>query len=305
MAIPTTRTSEAARILINTDLCQGCGRCVEVCKDFGIVVENGKARPSGNPIFGCIACGHCMAICPSGAVKIAGRTLSGEDLFPLPGNQASATYEPLLNLLQKRRSIREFSPDPVEKHLIDQILGAARTAPMGLPPSDVNVLVLPSRESVRRFSEDFCSHLETVKWFFSGWFLALARPFFGKDTTDLLKSFARPLADKYTDSMSRGIDLVTYDAPVALYFYGSPLCDPADPIIAATYAMLAAESLGLGTCMLGAIHPLIQSGKSAREFRERHGIKHKSREGLFVIIGHPAVNYTRGIRRTFASVTTA
>jgi len=305
MAIPTSRTKEAAQILINTATCQGCGSCVEVCKDFGIILEGGKARPSETPIFGCIACGHCMAICPTGSIRIEGRTLSEKDLFTLREAEHPATYTALLSMLEKRRSIREFRDIPVEKNLLDQVLDAARTAPMGLPPSDVNVLVLSSRESVRKFSEDFCSHLERIKWFFSDWFLALARPFFGKETTELFKSFARPLAEKYTESMARGKDFVTYDAPVALYFYGSPYCDPADPLIAATYAMLAAESLGLGTCMLGAIHPMIQNGRSAARFRKRHGIKYPSREGLFVIIGHPAVNYTRGIRRTFASVTTS
>ena len=49
-----------------------------------------------------------------------------------------------------------------------------------------------------------------------------------------------------------------YDAPVALCFYGSPCCDPAGPVIAATYAMPAAESLGLGTCMIGGNDPFIQ-----------------------------------------------
>ena len=103
--------------------------------------------------------------------------------------------------------------------------------------------------------------------------------------------------------MKKGDNWVTYDAPLAMYFYGSPYCDPADPIVTATYAMLAAESLGLGTCMLGGIHPMIQDGRKARIFREKHGIKYASREGLFVIMGYPAVKYHRGIRRTFASVT--
>ncbi|MBP1663624.1 MAG: nitroreductase [Bacteroidetes bacterium] len=88
-----------------------------------------------------------------------------------------------------------------------------------------------------------------------------------------------------------------------MYFYGSPYCDPADPIIAATYVMIAAESLGLGTCMIGSVHPLIQYGKKAEKLRKKYQIKYKSREGLFVIFGYPAVHYNRGIMRTFASET--
>jgi hypothetical protein len=56
--------------------------------------------------------------------------------------------------------------------------------------------------------------------------------------------------------------------------------------------------------MLGAIHPLIQYRKKAKALREKYGIKCTSREGLFVIFGHPAVKYHKGVRRTFASVTT-
>jgi len=301
MAIPTSRTREAGTISINTALCQGCGRCIDVCKDFSLVLKESKAAASGTPIFGCIGCGHCMAVCPNGAIEVRGRTLSPDDLFPLCGENPPSPAA-LLSLLQKRRSIREFQDVPVEKHLVDRVLEASRTAPMGLPPSDVNVLVLESRESVRKFTKEFCSYLEGIKWFFSGFSIGLMRPVLGKENAALLRDFASPLIRKYTESMAEGRDLVTYDAPVALYFYGSPFCDPADPIIAATYAMLTAESLGLGTCMLGAIHPLIQSGGAARRFREKQGIRYKSREGLFLILGHPRVSYSRGIRRTFASI---
>ncbi len=131
---------------------------------------------------------------------------------------------------------------------------------------------------------------------------SLMKPFWGKETDELFRGFMRPLIDRYISSMKKGENIVNYDAPVALYFYGTPYCDPCDPIIAATYAMIAAESLGLGTCMLGAIHPFIQSGKAAKRFRQKHGILSKSREGLFLIMGYPNVKYHKGIRRSFASI---
>ena len=66
--------------------------------------------------------------------------------------------------------------------------------------------------------------------------------------------------------------------------------------------MIAAESLGLGTCMLGAIHPFLQNGSEAKKFRNKYGIRFKSREGLGLIFGYPRVKYTQGVRRTFANV---
>lgn len=301
MAIPTSRTKQKAEIVIHPEKCTGCGLCVSVCKDFSLELENEKVKISDNPIFGCIACGHCMAICPEGAIEIHGRTLSPDQLFDLPDRQKAANYDQILSLLQRRRSVREFQEKEVESEFLEKILSAARTAPMGLPPSDVNVLILDSKTKTRAFAKDFCTYLEGMQWFVSKWFLALMRPLWGKTNDELFKAFVKPVFKTYSSYMKEGINLVNYDAPLALYFYASPYADPADPVVAATYAMIAAESLGLGTCMLGAIHPLIQNGKRAKKFRIDHGIKYPSREGLFVIFGHPSVKYNKGIKRTFAS----
>ncbi len=303
MAIPTSRVKEIGTITLIDEKCNGCGLCVSVCKDFSLILENGKVALSNTPIFGCIGCGHCMAICPTGAIEISGREISPSDLFQLPQKESATDYESLLSLLMRRRSVREFNNKPVSDEMIQKIIDAATTAPMGLPPSDVNVLVLNGQAKVRAFAQDFCLYLKGMKWFVSSWFLALMRPFWGKANHEMFKGFVKPLFDVYIGSLEKGENVVNYDAPLAMYFYGSPFTDPADPIVAATYAMLAGESLGLGTCMLGAVHPLIQNGSKARIFREKYGIKFKSREGLIVIFGHSKVKYQKGIRRTFASVT--
>ena len=301
MAIPTSRTNEKASIRIDSAKCTGCGLCVQVCKDFSLCLENNKATISKTPAFGCIGCGHCMAICPTGAIEISGRELSIADLFDLPPVTNTANYEQLFALFQRRRSVREFLDKEVDPEVAKKILCAARTSPMGLPPSDVNVLILDTKEKTRMFAVDFCEYLKGMKWFVSKWFLTVMRPFWGKANDELFRGFVRPAFNLYINGLGQGINLVNYDAPLAMYFYGSPYADPADPIVAATTAMYAAESLGLGTCMLGAIHPLIQNGKKAKIFREKHGIKYASREGLFVIFGYSAVKYRKGIKRTFAS----
>lgn len=303
MPIPTSRTKESGRITIDPEKCNGCGLCVEVCSDANIRMIDGKAVVSGeNSVFGCIGCGHCMAICPPGAIRVNGRFISPDDLFPLPDKSETPSYDSLLKLYQRRRSVREFKDRPVEQELVDKILEAAATSPMGIPPSDVNVLVMNGKDKVLQFSRDYCEYLESLKWMVSPLGLIFMRLFYGKENGDMFRDFIKPLINTYTGSMKKGENVVMYDAPLALYFYGSPYTDPADPVIAATYAMHAAESLGLGTCMLGAIHPFIQSGGAAKKFREKHGIRFKSREGLCLVIGYPKFKYQHGIRRTFANV---
>jgi ferredoxin len=303
MSIPTSRAKESARILIDTGNCVGCGTCVAVCKDFGLTLADGKVRFSGTQLFGCIGCGHCMAVCPHGAITIHGRSLSPSDIFDLPTIEHTATYDQLLALFQRRRSIREFTDRNVEPETVEKILQAARTSPMGLPPSDVNILIFDTKEKNRKFAEDFRAYLKSIKWFVSNRFLMLMRPFWGKANDELFRKFVRPYINNFIGEMEKGVNMLNYDAPLAVYFYGSPYADPADPIVAAATAMYAAESLGLGTCMLGAIHPSIQHGSKAKKFRVKYGIKYPSREGVFVIFGYPAVKYRKGLTRTFASVT--
>lgn len=304
MAIPTSRTSEVANININEKKCTVCGKCVEVCKDFSIAVVDKKLVTTSDPVFGCMGCGHCMAVCPTGAISISGREISESDLFEIPTLASASNYEQYTALLKRRRSIREFANKEVSREIIDKIIDAATNSPMGIPPSDVNLLVIESREAVNAFARNFCQFLNSMQWFVSKWFLALMRPFWGKANDKMFKDFVRPMFKIFTKKMDQDINLVTYDAPLAIYFYGSAYTDPADPIIAATVAMYAAETLGLGTCMIGSVHPLIQNGNKAKIFREKYGIKYTSREGLIVLFGYPAVKYTKGIKRTFASVTT-
>lgn len=304
MPIPTSRTNENGKIEINHKTCTGCGLCVKVCKDFSLEIKNGKVQPSLNSVFGCIACGHCMAICPSNSISISGRDITAEDLINLDHPNRSINYDSLLILLKHRRSIREFTQQEVEEENIAKILEAAKTAPMGLPPSDVNVMIIKGREANHQFAMDFCDYLLSKKWMISPLFLFIMRPIWGKANDRIFRGFVKPLLHLFIKSKQENVNLVTYDAPLAMYFYGTPFCDPADPIVAATYAMLAGESLGLGTCMLGAVHPLIQNGKKAEIFRKKYGIKFKSREGLIVIFGYPDVHYKKGLKRKFASINT-
>jgi ferredoxin len=192
MAIPTTRTAEAGKITIDYSKCNGCGLCVEVCSDLEYKVIKGKVVPSGSPVFGCIACGHCMAICPENAIKIEGRELSISDVYPLE-KTGKTNFADFYSLLQHRRSIRQFKDLEIPSDTVEKILQAARNAPVSIPPSDVSVLVIKGKNINHQFASDFSQLLKNQQWFVSKWFMSLMRPFWGKEMSSFFGSFLRPL----------------------------------------------------------------------------------------------------------------
>lgn len=298
MAIKSTRTKETARVRIDHSRCKACGLCAGVC-GMTLYMVGGKVCIDQSRLFGCIGCAHCMTVCPEGCITVEGRTLSEADVLQLPPAQERASYESMYALLVARRSMRKYLEREVETEKVAKIIEAATTAPMGLPPSDVSVLVLNSREKVREFSFDFIDYIAAKRWMFSAPMLFLLRPFIGKEAVEMMRDFVQPFVDFAVEGKRQGEDYILYNAPLAMLFQASPYADPADAHIAATYAMLAGEALGLGTCLIGAVAPFL---KYASELKKKYNVQANMRGGLVVLFGYPAANHVRGIRRTFANV---
>ncbi|HCY40967.1 MAG TPA: nitroreductase [Prolixibacteraceae bacterium] len=299
MAIITSRTNENGRIQISYHRCNSCGLCVKVCKDFSLIMKNNRLEVSDHPLFGCTGCGHCMAVCPNHAIEISGREISANDLIDLSGVKDKTSYDQLVNLMVGRRSTRDFKDRPIGDEMIEKIIEAAVSAPMGLPPSDVQLIVFKGKDKIREFSFDVIDYFNKISWVFSKQFIWIWR-LFGKETYQLMKSFGNPLVNFMVETKEKNENYLLYDAPLAMYFMSSPYSDPADPYIPATYAMLAAESMGLGTCMIGSIHPIIQYG--AKKLKQKWNIPPKAPSGIVVIFGYPKYKYTSGIKRSFANV---
>lgn len=298
MLINTSRTSSAANVNISSDKCTGCGTCTTICKAFCLQIKGGKAAYTKDALFECIGCGQCVTVCPHDAIMIEGRTLRSFDFFPLVEEKSS--YSSLFNLMASRRSTRDFSDKPVDHKQLGKIIEAASQSPMGIPPSDVSVLVLDTKKKVKQFSFDFLDSIQSKKWFFSNWFIRILRPFMGKEVTYLFRNFLSPIFNFFLDKRKLNEDYLLYNAPAALYFYGTNYCDPADPLIPPTYAMLAAQSLGLGSCMIGSLHPFIKL--TTKEFRQKYYLPTKMSNGILLIIGHPRYKVRKGIKRSFKAV---
>jgi ferredoxin len=283
---------------VNTATCTGCGACVAACPDQVLALDRGKAFVRLGKFMGCIACGHCIAACPTGSVAVIGRGMTPDDAIALPPREQRANADQFEALLLARRSIRRFTPQEVDRAAVDRILAMISTAPMGIPPSDVGVLVFHGRDKVQGFAQDACDAFKGMAWFFRPVVLGLMRPMLGRENYLAMRDFVRPLLELLMQERSKGVDCFTYDAPLAMLFHHGPMADAADASIAATYAMLAAESLGLGSCLLGTTAGL----NHAKAFKAKHRIPPKNKIGLGLVIGHSAETFRHAVRRRLANV---
>ena len=289
---------EFGRLQVDAAKCTGCGQCAAICPSEVLAMQQDLPVAGEGVVLGCIACGHCMAVCPTGAIQVSGRGMRVDDTVPFSPAVQKATAEQCEALWVGRRSIRKFTDEPVDRAALDRIVEMAATAPMGLPPHETGVVVFDSREKVQQFAEVACEAFRRTVKFFNPVTLAVMRPFVGKSQVALLREFVRPLCRTIVEQREQGRDVFTYDPPALMLFHYSPEADAADAVIVATYAMLAAESLGLGSCMLGTTVALSQF----TDLKAKLSIPPQNKVSVALSLGHPAVEFRRGVRHRLASV---
>jgi ferredoxin len=299
MAVIHSVFHEVGRVTIDRETCSECGECATICPTETLKRAGETVTIHEDTPFGCIACGHCMMVCPTGSVEVRGRGISPEDVQPFPEEELRGRPEVLEALMLGRRSVRRFRDQEVDPALLERIVQVASSAPMGIPPWDVGCVVVRGREPVRRLASEVVKGYEGFLKIFRPWLLAILRPFMRRTLHEQFTSFLLPLARGYVDAERWGEDAMFYEAPAVLIFHRSPYADAVDAAIACTYAMLAAESLGLGSTMIGGAPPIIQRN---RALCRRLGVPDGNVPALCLIVGHPAVRFRKSLRRRFTSV---
>ncbi len=296
MPVMHSRHREGGAVTIDESTCVTCGQCAGICPADVLVMEEGKVRVNPAAPFGCIACGHCMMVCPTDSVTVRGRGLSPDDLLPLPPPEERAGADALEALLRSRRSVRRFREEEVAPELLDRIVAMAEFAPMGIPPWDIGCVVVRGRQEVQELAGEIVKGYEGFLKMFRPLTLALMRPLLGRTRYEQFVSLLRPLAQQYVSAHREGGDALFHHAPAVLIFHHSPYAEAADATIACTYAMLAAESLGLGTTIVGGAPPVLARNKA---LSQKLGIPAGHTPCMALIVGHPATKFRRAVRRHF------
>ncbi len=220
-------------LFVDPDKCKRDGICVSDCPAQIIELKNKSSVPdliSGGEEL-CINCGHCVAVCPTGAMSL--RTMPSEkcpglDKSLLPNNAQMDHF------LRSRRSIRVYRDKPVEKKILESLIDVARYAPSGHNLQPVSWIVISERSEMKRLAAIVIDWMRCM---------LQTNPAVAQSM-----HFDRPIA-----AWENGVDRILRGAPHLIIAHGPsdlPASVPAC-IIALTYLELATHSSGLGACWAG------------------------------------------------------
>ena len=285
--------------VVDTETCLGDGICAEICPEDILEMVDEKAATVETRADACILCGQCVAVCPTESLEMP--KLRMEDFHRL--DKMPFGYEEFFDFLRLRRSVRTFKDKPVERGVIEKVLDAAATAPMGFPPHSTEVIVIDDREELdfllERLVEDYT---KTLKAFSNPIGRAIVRLAAGAKDYHSLKHYildvARHANEIYHD---HGCDNYMRGAPVLMLFHGNrwTMSYEQNAHLVCHHSMLAALSLGLGSTIIGLIPPVVDRSKV---LRKRYGIPKNNKVCTSLVLGYPKYKYRQGIRRDLAGV---
>ena len=271
IANQTKLRSSMSLLTIDQGKCRQDGLCSADCP-MGIIRFEGKGNypeilPESELM--CIRCGHCVAVCPHGAldhleVPLAACTAIDKSLAISPAQTEQ--------FLRSRRSVRQFKDKPVEKATLQQLIATARYAPTA-------------------------SNLQLVEW------LVIDDPqrlhLIAAEVIDLMRSLLQdpnatvmPYYPVLVKAWDAGVDSVLRSAPclVTAMAPGPASVRMIDLTLALSYLELAAPQYGLGTCWAGLLQGAMLANPS---LKQAIGIPQEYPFHFPLMIGYSKVRYYR------------
>jgi nitroreductase/NAD-dependent dihydropyrimidine dehydrogenase PreA subunit len=258
---------------IDYNLCTKCKKCIRSCGGRALFRWNEVEKKVVfiSDEFPCNYCGQCIAICPEKAIMHEGFEDKALFFDDVAQPEKIISYDAYYKAFRAKRSVRYYKPEKVPEPILNKIFDAMRYAPTGSNMRAWKFSLLSDPQKILTASKDIQE-------------LFRAHPGLNETYGPSL-AYSNSIGE---DPMFRGAPHVlivssSIDAHVAVLNAG----------IIFTYGMLAAESLGLGSCWISwAQMVLARKNKENRLVRKSIGVKTGVIHGI-MILGYPDIRYHR------------
>jgi nitroreductase/Pyruvate/2-oxoacid:ferredoxin oxidoreductase delta subunit len=246
----------AVTTVIDSNKCIGCGLCVKVCPSRTISMDGEKAVVSEERSM---SCGHCAAVCPVDAIRVNAidkdsyrfATFAGDDSWlPYGGYETAA----LVRLMASRRSCRNYTNIPVDRDVLDDLIKIGVTAPSGTNSQLWTFTVLPTRKTVAALGERLALFFDKLNRMSENKYLRWLLKLIGKpELDDYFREHHDSVMQAINEWKKSGADRLFHGATAVILVGSKPgaSCPREDALLASQNILLAAHSMGLGTCLVG------------------------------------------------------
>jgi nitroreductase/NAD-dependent dihydropyrimidine dehydrogenase PreA subunit len=301
---------------IDRSLCDVCGQCIEICVGNRVLAKAADGFPVYAKEHKCIECGHCLALCPRGAISFEG----GDDRAPGTSFAPSRDLERpsdfprrVLELLFSLRSARAFDGREVDRAVLGTVLEAMVRSPSAGNEQNRSFIVLGSKAAVDELDGLAVGHYarSTARLRSPVARKLAARAMAGRDMSKVVMR-NRIMAD-LPKKERLALALSLFDDLVALYaedgyrlFHGAPAAivvtsstntsafhtsfHKADVEIAITHGTVAAAALGLASCRMGLTEMAFAADKG---LKARYSIPEGERVDGVLALGYSPLQWKR------------
>lgn len=261
-------------VIFDHSKCISCGACAKDCIRHAITKGTHGMELTGS----CFLCGHCVAVCPAGAVSIP-------QYKDLPVEYEPGRFEVeqdrMLSMVKFRRSIRNYGKHPIEEEKLKLLVDAGTHAATAANRQEISyVIVQEERPKLKQLV-------------FEGMGELLEKTSGSMEQDPFLETIRR-----FYDSRNAAEEdeMLFRNAPAVIYLLGD---HPFDAGLAAQCMELVGCSLGLGFMYNGYLTRISSRLEQVREF-----LGTDDREiQMCMLAGYPKVRYRRTAPRKEPRIT--
>ena len=232
---------------IDESKCKKDGICVSECPTAIIRLEDENSVPAIIPgrEEACLICGHCVAVCPHGALS---HTRVPLEACPSVEKDLVLNETQAVQFLRSRRSIRVYKDKAVAREKIQKLIEIARYAPTGSNSQLVEWRVITDKDKMHTLSGMAVERLRDV-------------------VAGKTQRVPLPYMSVLIAAWDAGYDAILRNAPALVV-----ACSPkeasngmVDLTLALSYLDLVAPTMGLGTCWAGLLQGALLSSPDLKQ----------------------------------------